>query len=232
VQQTVPDAPAGPDIPPSDAASLREIGVGIAATCAGFNLRRASRAVTQHFDHALAPVGLRTTQFTLLGALALAGPVSINELAHGLVVDRTTLTRNLKLLRDAGLVESRAPQSGREIRFLLSEAGRETLARAIPHWRAAQQGIEAAFGAARWPGMVAELDRLVSGTLALGPNGSAPPVHPGGPGAEHTGPTGDHGQAAAEHAGPTGYHGQAAAERTGPGPGRSSHGRPEHVIGS
>jgi DNA-binding MarR family transcriptional regulator len=189
VQQTAPpsDSQPGPERPPSDAESLREIGVGIAATCAGFNLRRASRAITQHFDHALAPVGLRTTQFTLLGALALAGPVSINELAHGLVVDRTTLTRNLKLLRDAGLVESRAPQSGREIRFLLSEAGRETLARAIPHWRAAQQAIEAAFGVSRWPGMVAELDRLVSGTLALGPTGSAPAVHPAAPAPERTG---------------------------------------------
>jgi DNA-binding MarR family transcriptional regulator len=211
----------GPDSPPSDAESLREIGVGIAATCAGFNLRRASRAITQHFDHALAPVGLRTTQFTLLGALALAGPVSINELSHGLVVDRTTLTRNLKVLRDSGLVESRAPRTGREVRFLLSEAGREMLARAIPHWRAAQQGIEAAFGASRWPGMVAELDRLVSGTLALAPNAAAPPVHPATPVAERTGALGEHSRAVAERNGATGEHSRAVAEHDGavPGPG-------------
>jgi DNA-binding MarR family transcriptional regulator len=157
---------------------LRQIGVGIAATCAGFNLRRASRAVTQHFDHALAPVGLRTTQFTLLGALALGGPVSTNELSRRLVVDRTTLTRNLRLLRDAGLVDSGRSPSGREIRFVLSEAGRATLARAIPVWQAAQRSIEEAFGAARWPGMVAELDRLVHGTLALGPNGQQAAPHP------------------------------------------------------
>lgn len=182
MQQTVqfsePDTPHEPEIPSSDAETLRQIGVGIAATCAGFNLRRASRAVTQHFDHALAPVGLRTTQFTLLGALALGGPVSINELSQGLVVDRTTLTRNLRLLRDAGLVESQRSATGREIRFELSDDGRETLARAIPVWQAAQQGIEEAFGAARWPGMVAELDRLVHGTLALDPNGQPPARHP------------------------------------------------------
>src|SRR4051812_49402948 len=166
VQQTTHQTP-----PATDPDSLRVLGGTIAATCAGFNLRRASRAVTQHFDHALAPAGLRTTQFTLLGALALGGPVSINELSHKLVVDRTTLTRNLRLLRDAGLVERRPPATGREIRFVLSEAGRAALIRALPLWRAAQRGIEEAFGAARWPGMVAELDRLVSGTLALDPNG-------------------------------------------------------------
>jgi DNA-binding MarR family transcriptional regulator len=160
VQQTVSS---------SDPEVLREISAGIAATCAGFTLRRASRAVTQHFDHALAPVGLRTTQFTLLGALALAGPVSTNELAHGLVVDRTTLTRNLRLLRDAGLVETRPGQSGREVRFLLTPEGRDALARAIPLWREAQRSIVEAFGKAQWPSMVVELRRLVTGTLALAP---------------------------------------------------------------
>jgi DNA-binding MarR family transcriptional regulator len=158
VQQTVP---------PSDPDSLRQLGAGIAATCAGFNLRRASRAVTQHFDHALAPAGLRTTQFTLLGALALAAPVSINQLAQGLVMDRTTLTRNLRLLRDAGLVVPHPGLAGREAYFVLTEAGRDTLVNAIPLWRAAQDGIVEAFGPGRWPAMVAELNRLVSGTLAL-----------------------------------------------------------------
>lgn len=158
-----------------DPETLREISGGIAATCAGFNLRRASRAVTQHFDHALAPVGLRTTQFTLLGALALAAPASIIQLSQALVMDRTTLTRNLRLLRDAGLVRAARSRAGRMVRYELTETGRDTLARAIPHWRAAQDGIVGSFGAERWPGMVAELYRLVSGTLALGPNSVPPP---------------------------------------------------------
>lgn len=170
MQQTVPSSE--PESVPSDPETLRELGTGIASTCAGFNLRRASRAVTQHFDHALAPVGLRTTQFTLLGALAIAGPVSTNELAVGLVMDRTTLTRNLRLLRDAGLVEAQPGRSGREVRFTLSDEGRDALARAIPIWRAAQGSIEAAFGESRWPTMVAELDRLVSGTMALSDDAS------------------------------------------------------------
>lgn len=161
-------------VPATDPETLREISSGIAATCAGFNLRRASRAVTQHFDHALAPVGLRTTQFTLLGALALGGQVTINQLSQGLVMDRTTLTRNLSVLRDAGLARAARSRAGRMVRYELTEAGRETLARAIPRWREAQDGIVSAFGAERWPGMVSELYRLVSGTLGLDPNAVLP----------------------------------------------------------
>ena len=164
--------------PATDPDTLREISGGIAATCAGFNLRRASRAVTQHFDHALAPVGLRTTQFTLLGALVLGAPVTINQLSQALVMDRTTLTRNLRLLRDTGLVQAVRSRAGRMVRYELTESGRETLARAVPRWRDAQDGIVTAFGAERWPGMVAELYRLVSGTLALDPRADIPPESP------------------------------------------------------
>ena len=158
---------SSPRIPSPDPETLRGLGAGIAATCAGFNLRRASRAVTQHFDHALAPVGLRSTQFTILSAMALAGSVTTVQLAEGLVVDRTTLTRNLKLLREAGLIEARPSVVGRQIRFGLTESGRELLAQAIPHWQTAQDGIVEAFGASDWPDMVRELGRLVHGTLAL-----------------------------------------------------------------
>ena len=171
-----------PEIVASDPETLREHGARIASTCAGFNLRRAARAVTQHFDHALAPMGLRTTQFTLLGAIAFGGPCSTNEMAIGLVMDRTTLTRNLRLLREAGLIETRPGRRGREIRFALSEQGRETLARAIPIWREAQGGIVAAFGENRWPTMVTDLNRLVMGTMALSDDG-VEYQHPAGSGA-------------------------------------------------
>ncbi len=149
----------------TDPERLRALGGEIAATCAGFNLRRASRAVSQHFDHALAPAGLRMTQFTLLSALALGGSASINEISHALVIDRTTLTRNLRLLREAGLVTAQSGQTGREQRFSLTAEGREILARAIPLWRSAQDSLVDHFDQARWPGLVADLDRLVEGAI-------------------------------------------------------------------
>ena len=116
------DRPAASASPP-DADALRAMGGEMAATCAGFNLRRASRAVSQHFDHALAPAGLRMTQFTLLGAIALAGSTTTNILARALVIDRTTLTRNLRLLRDAGLIAS-ADGARRTRAATVADAGR------------------------------------------------------------------------------------------------------------
>lgn len=179
MQQTAPSSSVPPtpsEILPADAATLRELSAGIAATCASFNLRRASRAVAQQFDRALAAVGLRSTQFTLLAAMALAGPISTNELSDGLVIDRTTLTRNVRLLRDAGLVEGSSSRAGREIRFSLTDEGREVLGRAIPVWREVQSSIVASFGEERWPVMVEELGRLVQGTRRLDADVGHPPA--------------------------------------------------------
>ena len=72
--------------------------VRVAWHCTCFNVRRASRAVTQFYDDIMAPSGIKATQFTMLGAVALMGPASVTRLAEHLALDRTTLTRNLKVL--------------------------------------------------------------------------------------------------------------------------------------
>ena len=61
--------------------------------CTCFNLRKAARAVTQVYDEALKPSGLRATQFSLLSAVEIEGPVGVAALARMLVMDRTTLTQ-------------------------------------------------------------------------------------------------------------------------------------------
>ena len=73
--------------------------------CTCFNLRKATRAVTQLFDEALKPCGLYATQFTLLAAISSQENVTITELSKTLVMDRTTLTRNLNPLQKSGWVE-------------------------------------------------------------------------------------------------------------------------------
>ena len=75
-----------------------------AAGCSCAGLRRASRAVTQSFDAVLRPSGLRTTQLSLLVALAKLGRVPVSRLAEALVMDRTTLTRNLRPLEKASWI--------------------------------------------------------------------------------------------------------------------------------
>ena len=152
----------------------RERCAEIAATCAGFNLRRASRAVSQHFDHALAPAGLRMTQFTLLAALALGGTPSLRDLARALVTDRTTLSRNLKIIREAGLIEVVPGDDRRAQRFRLTERGRSTLEAALPLWQAAQAEVVDPLGLDRWGRILGDLRDVVGVVRAPGDSVGAP----------------------------------------------------------
>jgi DNA-binding MarR family transcriptional regulator len=116
--------------------------------CASF--RRASRALTQHYDAALRPLGLRATQFTLLQALSLAGEVSQGTLGEILAIDSTTLTRTLAIMGHRGWIASRSGKDRRERWLSLSEIGKAEFKRAIPHWEKAQRGLRARFGNKQW----------------------------------------------------------------------------------
>ncbi len=128
-----------------------------ATRCANFNLRRASRALGQVYDAALRPLGLKGTQFSLLTALALLGPVPLSELARELGMDRTSLTRNLRpLLREGYVRDDRGED--RRLRILeLTDAGRRIYREALPLWEAAQGGIEERLGVERLTRLLADL---------------------------------------------------------------------------
>ena len=113
-------------------------------TCA--NLRKASRAVTQVYDAAMQPAGLKATQFTILATLSALGESPLSRLADALVMDRTTLTRNLKPLVGKELVEivSGNDQRVRMVRLTLS--GRTLFKEARPLWRNAQTKFVAGLG--------------------------------------------------------------------------------------
>jgi DNA-binding MarR family transcriptional regulator len=116
--------------------------------CASF--RRAARALTQHYEAALRPLGLRATQFTLLQALSLAGEVSQGTLGEILAIDSTTLTRTLAIMERQGWVASRSGEDRRERLLSLSKAGRAEYKRALPHWEKVQQELRARLGNTRW----------------------------------------------------------------------------------
>ena len=130
-------------------------------TCACFNLRKAARAVTQLYDEVLAPSGLRGTQFSVLAVIAAAGSATMTELADTLVMDRTTLTRNLKPLLGRGLVERGEGEDRRQRPIAITAAGREALDQALPLWEKAQARIAGGLGAARWKGMVEDLNTAI-----------------------------------------------------------------------
>src|SRR5262245_59248744 len=110
----------------------------MARTCACFNFRKASRSVTQLFDQTLAPTGLRSTQLVILITGVLLGPSSIARLARELVMDRSTLTRNLKPLLAAGFLRFTRPEGGRHKAVEVTEEGRVALGKAAPFWHRAQ----------------------------------------------------------------------------------------------
>lgn len=142
-----------------DRAKLEEA----ARACACANFRKASRAITQFYDASLRPSGLRVTQYTPMAAVALMGSPTIAELAEKLVIDRTTLTRDLKVLEGRGLVEVRTGANDRRTRVAeLTEAGRRTLAEAVPLWEQAQSAVVEGLGRQRWGSMLVDLSDAVT----------------------------------------------------------------------
>jgi DNA-binding MarR family transcriptional regulator len=114
--------------------------------CTCNNLRKAARAVTQYYDEVLRPSGIRATQFSLLAAIKQFGTVSIGALAEEAVMDRTTLTRNLKLLEDEGLVTIAPGADARVREVSLTPVAQEKLAVAIRYWRKAQAEMASRMG--------------------------------------------------------------------------------------
>ena len=118
--------------------------------CNCLAIRQAARHVTQFYDQLFAPTGLRATQFAILSRLRRQGPMTINALAVLLVMDRTTLGRNILPLQRDGLIEVVASDADRRRRELrLTEAGLASHAAALERWSVAQQRFEDVFGDGR-----------------------------------------------------------------------------------
>jgi DNA-binding MarR family transcriptional regulator len=110
-------------------------------------LRQAARHITQFYDHFLSPAGLRTTQFSVLARLRKRGPMTINALAAAMVMDRTTLGRNIQPLERERLIAVKTGRTDRRSKELhLTEAGAARLRAAAKYWAAAQTHFESAFG--------------------------------------------------------------------------------------
>ncbi len=118
--------------------------------CLCANLRRAARALTQVYEEALRPVGLRGPQFTVLQTLSLAGEITQGRMAQILSTDSTTLTRTLAIMERQGWIARREGQDRREWRIQLSKAGKSKFARALPHWEKAQALVKNRLGERRW----------------------------------------------------------------------------------
>jgi len=133
--------------------------------CALFNLKKTTRAVNQLYDEILKPSGLRGNQYTLFKLLTRQGPLSIGDIGQALVMDRTTVTRNLRVLSRDGLIEM-CPGEDRRIRLArITSRGRTVAKEAEPLWQEAQETVVRHLGAEEFRHLRAELARLVTISL-------------------------------------------------------------------
>ena len=141
-----------------DSARCKKIG----RSCACYNLRRAARATTRLYDDFLRPSGLRSTQYSMLMAARLRGPVTLTKLAEMTVTERTTLTRNLNILEKKGLICIESGEDRRERQVSITKRGQEALREAIPLWEAAQSHIEQGLGGDRMNSLLKGLSEIIS----------------------------------------------------------------------
>lgn len=119
--------------------------------CACGNLRRTTRAITQFYDQFLQPCGLRSTQVSLILNISLHGNISVGELGAVLLMDQTTVTRNLGILRKLGFINIRKEdEDARKKSISITESGAKKLMEAVPLWEQAQSHIEKGLGPVRY----------------------------------------------------------------------------------
>lgn len=110
--------------------------------CVCANLRKKTRVVTQLYDKLLQPTGLKVTQYSMLANIDLQQSVSISQLGEILLLDQTTITRNINLLKQNGYVDlNRDPQDARTKVITLTDKGIEKLNEAAPIWQDIQERI-------------------------------------------------------------------------------------------
>ncbi|ATB37361.1 transcriptional regulator [Cystobacter fuscus] len=114
--------------------------------CNCLALRQASRHVTQFYDQALAPSGIRTTQYSILNRVYTQGPRTVKELAEQLFMDPSTLTHNLRPLLKEGFVELQVGTDRRRRVIALTPRGEAVREKARALWLRAQVRFEQEFG--------------------------------------------------------------------------------------
>lgn len=142
---------------PPSAPSLKPQG------CTNFKLRQLMRRVTHLYDTEMAAIGLKTTQYSLLSLIVLKGPMRPGEVARAMLLDASSVTRNLKPLVDAGWITVTSGSDDRSRTVTATDAGRAKRQEAQRRWKLAQEKINSLLGLDR----ILALHALVDDSLAL-----------------------------------------------------------------
>jgi DNA-binding MarR family transcriptional regulator len=129
--------------------------------CACDQLRRAARGVTQVYDNGVLDSGLKITQLPIFVGLGSEGDLPLSVLAERLALDRTTLTRNLKVLEDRGLIRTYEHEDDARVRMVsMTLEGSAVLTGALARWEKVQAHVEDRFGRDRLKALGDELAAL------------------------------------------------------------------------
>ena len=132
--------------------------------CLCARTRRAARRLTLLYEESLRPAGLTAAQFELMGELQQSSSLTQTALAEHLVLDQTTLSRNLRLLIERGwIIGTPSPTDRRKIGYTLTAEGKNAWSNALPLWQAAQRQTEQRLGS-DLPAAWTVLDRLAEDT--------------------------------------------------------------------
>src|SRR5580700_11124496 len=121
--------------------------------CACATSRQLARVLTQLYDSRLRSTGLEAPQFALMMTLEKQGPSGPVDLGRRYALDKTTVSRNLRLLERKGWIESAASKDKRKRQFVLTAAGRKRLEAAKPKWKKAQDDLKSTMSAEEWDAM-------------------------------------------------------------------------------
>lgn len=135
----------------------------ISTVCVAYNLRKVSRQLSKFYQEIISASGLQGTQFPLLYAIKRNQPITITELAQVLDLDKTTLSRNLKLLEKNDYIFIGSQRSDSRLKNVaLTAQGLQALENALPLWQEAQDRIVEEFGEERWQQTLQALHELAT----------------------------------------------------------------------
>lgn len=134
----------------------------VAKTCAALYSRVFSRLVTRHYNNKLSETGLRITQFSIMNAIKLSPPNSINELAELLGMERTSMQRTVEKLISKGLLLSQSTGQKRSLGLSLTAKGEEVYEQALEKWNEAHEEFTNLVGDAAWEDTARQLRQFSS----------------------------------------------------------------------
>ena len=144
----------------TDAREAMRIAKGIAAECVGARVRILNRAMTRIYDDLLRPHGIKFSQMNILTVTAMEGSVQPVEVARILSIEKSTLSRNVRLMEANGWIGRLPGDTGNSQLLRLTTRGRQLYKKAAPDWRRAQKRVTALLGERTTAALRRAVDRI------------------------------------------------------------------------